>query len=74
MISEKIFRLLHRKGQFELSLDTRIPLHRLSNFENGRMEPNLDELQRLAEALETTTESLRKEISEEALVGAQVNG
>ena len=70
MKSIKIFRLLRGKSQFELSLETRIPSYRLSNFENGRMEPNLDELQRLAEALETTTESLRKEISEEALVGS----
>ena len=66
----KFIRLERRKSQFELSLETRIPSYRLSNLENGKAEPSLEELQRLAEALGTTMDSLRKEISEEVVVGA----
>jgi transcriptional regulator with XRE-family HTH domain len=65
----KFIRLERRKSQFELSLETRIPSYHLSNLENGKAEPSLEELQRLAEALGTTMDSLRKEISEEVVVG-----
>ncbi len=70
MESIKLLRLLRGKSQFELSLETRIPSYRLSVLENGKAEPKEEELRRLADALETTPEVLRKKISEEVLEGA----
>lgn len=64
----KFFRLLRGKSQFQLSLEAEIPSYRLSRLENGKVEPTADELERLAAALQTTPEVLRKEITEEALV------
>ncbi len=66
----KLLRLLRGKSQFELSLETRIPSYRLSVLENGKAEPKEEELRRLADALETTPEVLRKKISGEVLEGA----
>ena len=66
----KLLRLLRHQSQFDLSLETRIPTYRLSNIENGKVEPREDELTKLAEALQTTPEVLRREISEEALVAS----
>jgi len=63
----KIFRNLRRKSQFELSLATRIPSYRLSRLENGLVDPTEEELERLAIALDTSPEMLKKEISEETL-------
>ncbi|MCH7803561.1 MAG: helix-turn-helix transcriptional regulator [Acidobacteria bacterium] len=64
----KFFRLLRGKSQFQLSLEAKIPSYRLSRLENGKVQPTPDELERLATALGTTTEVLRREITEEALV------
>ncbi|MDA2937166.1 helix-turn-helix domain-containing protein [Acidobacteria bacterium AH-259-A15] len=70
MISIKFLRLLRRQSQFDLSLETRIPTYRLSNIENGKVEPKPNELKKLAAALETTVEVLEKEISQEMLASA----
>ncbi len=68
MILIKLLRLLRGMSQFELSLKTQIPSYRLSVLENAKAVPREEELERLAKALGTTPEFLRKEISEEALV------
>ncbi len=69
MISLKPLRLLRGKSQFELSLECAIPSYRLSVLENGKAEAKQEELERIAEALQTTPEILTREISEDMLVG-----
>jgi len=70
MFTVKIFRMIRRKSQFEISLETGIPSYRISSIENGRVEATPRELERIAEALETTPEVLAKEISEETLAAS----
>ncbi len=70
MLSIKIFRLLRGQTQWELGQVARITNYKISQFECGKIQPTPDELDRLAAALRTTPEILRKEITEEALVGA----
>ena len=70
MITTKVFRMIRKKSQFDVSLETGIPSYRISSIENGRVTPTPDELSKLAEALQTTPEVLKWEITEEALVGA----
>ena len=67
MTAIKFFRLLRGVTQFELSLETKIPSYRLSVLENGKIAPSPEELQWLATALQTTPETLSREISEEAV-------
>ena len=69
MLSIKFIRILRGKSQFQVSLETEIPSYRLSILESGKADPRPEELRKLAEALGTTPKVLRKEISEEALVG-----
>jgi len=70
MIAMKFFRMLRRKSQWELGQAAQIPSYKLSQFECGRLQPTLEELGRLAEALGTTPEALTREISEEALMSS----
>jgi len=70
MLSIKFIRILRGKSQFQVSLETEIPSYRLSRLENGKIDPRPQELRKLAEALETTPEVLKREISEEALVAS----
>ena len=72
MISIKILRLLRAKSQFKLSLETEIPNYRLSLLEHGKAEPTPDELEKIAEALETTPEVLRRELTIDLLVGKRL--
>jgi len=67
MTTIKFFRLLRGVTQFELSLETKIPSYRLSVLENGKITPGPEELERLAAALQTTPETLSREIGEEAV-------
>ncbi len=66
----RILRLLQGRSQFELSLATQIPSYRLSVLENGKVAPKEGELEKLAAALETTPEVLKRPVSEEALISA----
>jgi len=70
MLTLKVFRFLRGQSQWELGQVARITNYKISQFECGKLEPTPDELRRLATALQTTPEVLRKEISEETLVGA----
>ena len=70
MLSIKFIRILRGKSQFQVSLETEIPSYRLSLIESGKVDPRPQELRKLAEALQTTPEVLKREVSEEALVGA----
>ena len=65
-----IARILKSISQWELAGKTGIPNYRISLIETGKARPSDDELRRLADALETTPEVLRKKISEEVLEGA----
>lgn len=58
----KLLRIFGHKSQFQLSLETEIPSYRLSRIENGKVDPTSDELDRLAGALNTTSERLEGEI------------
>ncbi len=66
----RILRLLQGRSQFELGLATQIPSYRLSVLENGKVAPKEGELEKLAAALETTPEVLKRPVSEEALISA----
>ena len=70
MLAIKIFRLLRGHTQWELGQAAQITNYKISQFECGKLEPTPDELRRLATALRTSPEVLKREISEEALVGA----
>ena len=70
MLTLKILRQMKGKSQWQLGVEAEVPNYKLSRIESGKLEPTKEELQRLASALQTTPEVLRKEISEEALVGA----
>ena len=59
----KIARIRKGLSQWDLAGKTEIPNYRISLIETGRVEPKADELRRLADALETTPEVLRKKIS-----------
>ena len=70
MLSIKFIRILRGKSQFQVSLETEIPSYRLSLIESSKVDPRPQELRKLAEALQTTPEVLKREISEEALVAS----
>ena len=70
MLTLKILRQMKGKSQWQLGMEAKVPNYKLSQIESGKLEPTAEELQRLASALQTTPEVLRREISEEALVGA----
>lgn len=70
MLAIKIFRLWRKQTQWQLGQAAQITNYKISQFECGKLEPTPDELRRLAEALQTTSETLRKEVSEEALVAS----
>ena len=68
MISSlKFYRLIRQMKQFDLAVQTLIPPYKISNLENGKVEPTEDELKRLAAALQTTTEALQRQVGEELL-------
>ena len=69
MLSLKLIRLLRGQSQFDLAVATLIPNYRLSLIENGKVEPSTDELSRLAQALGTLPEQLKRRITEEVLCG-----
>jgi len=69
MLSIKFIRILRGKSQFQVSLETEIPSYRWSLIESSKVDPRPQELRKLAEALQTTPEVLKREISEEVLVG-----
>ena len=60
----KIARILKGTSQWDLSTKTGIPNYRISLIENGRVEPKPEELRALAEALQTTPQAIREEVSE----------
>ncbi len=70
MLTIKILRLLRGQSQWELGQVAQITNYKLSQIECGKLDPTAEELQRLAAALETTTEVLLKEVSKEVLAGA----
>ena len=51
-------------------MEAGITNYRLSQIECGRLQPTPEELDRLAEALGTSAESLLREVSEETLTTA----
>lgn len=69
MINVKLFRIIRKKSQFQVSLASGIPSYRISSIENGRIKPTRKELKRLAETLGTTPDVLERENTEEVLVG-----
>ena len=69
MFTLKILRLLHGKSQWALSVETHIPNYRLSLLENGKAEPHPDELLKLADALNTTTDLLQRDVCKQLLEG-----
>jgi len=68
MLAIKILRLLRKKSQWELGLAAQITNYKISQFECGKLTPTTEELQRLADALETSPETLTMEVSEESLL------
>ena len=70
MLAIKILRLIRKKSQWELGQATQITNYKISQFECGKLEPTPEELQRLADALETSPETLTKRITQEALLSA----
>ena len=64
----KILRLKRKQTQWELGQAAQITNYKISQFECGRLEPTPEELQRLAEALETSPETLTREVSESLLI------
>ena len=69
MLTLKILRQLKGKSQWQLGMEAKVPNYKLSQIESGKLEPTVEELQRLASALQTTPEVLRRQVSEESLVG-----
>lgn len=64
----KILRLDRELSQWELGLAARITNYKISQFECGKLTPTPEELQRLADALETSPETLTREVSMESLL------
>ena len=60
----KIARILKGISQWDLSQKTGIPNYRISLIENGRVKPKPEELRALAEALQTTPQAIKEEVSE----------
>ena len=71
MLAIKVFRLLRKQTQWQLGQAAQVTNYKISQFECGKLQPTPDELERLATALRTTPEVLRKEITEEALVASE---
>jgi len=70
MLTLKILRQMKGKSQWQLGVEAGVPNYKLSQIESGKLDPTEEELQRLASALQTTPETLTREISEEALVAS----
>ncbi len=68
MLAIKILRLMRKKTQWELGQAAEITNYKISQFECGKLTPTPGELQRLADALETSPATLTREVSEEALL------
>ncbi len=68
MFTLKILRLKRKKSQWELGQAAQITNYKISQFECGKLEPTPEELQRLATALQTSPETLTREVSEESLL------
>ena len=64
----KFYRLIRQMKQFDLAVQTHIPPYRLSLLENSKVEASADELLRLAQALDTSPEQLKKQINEEVVL------
>ena len=64
----KILRLDRELSQWELGLAAQITNYKISQFERGRLTPTSGELQRLADALGTSPETLTREVSMESLL------
>jgi len=64
----KILRLMRKLSQWELGLAAEITNYKISQFECGKLTPTAEELQRLADALQTSPETLTREVSEESLL------
>ncbi len=68
MLAIKILRLLRKKSQWELGQAAQITNYKISQIECGKLMPTTEELQRLADALETSPETITREVSEESLL------
>lgn len=67
MLAIKILRLMRKQSQWQLGQAAQITNYKISQIECGKLVPTSDELRRLAEALETSSETLTREVSAEAL-------
>ena len=56
--------------QWKLGQAAQITNYKISQFECGKLTPTPGELQRLADALGTSPDTLTREVSEEALLSA----
>ena len=54
--------------QWQLGLAAEITNYKISQIECGKLTPTSEELQRLADALEVSPETLTRELSEESLL------
>ena len=68
MLAIKILRLLRKQSQWELGQAAQITNYKISQIECGKLTPTPEELQRLADALGTSPETLTREVSEESLL------
>jgi len=68
MLAIKILRLDRKKTQWELGQAAEITNYKISQFECGKLTPTPEELRRLADALETSPETLSQELSVESLL------
>ena len=68
MLAIKILRLMRKRTQWELGQAAEITNYKISQFECGKLTPTTEELQRLAAALDTSPETLTREVSEESLL------
>ena len=64
----KILRLDRKLSQWELGQAAQLTNYKISQFECGKLTPTPEELGRLADALETTPETLTREVSMESLL------